>query len=215
MIGTMALIFGQIFKAPMAELLPFLAAGLILWSFISSTLIESTEVFTNAQAIIRQLPLPLFTHVVRLVARSFYIFLHNSIIIICVLLFFKQNIGVVTFLSFLGLALLILNLLWLSLLLGIFCARFRDLTQIVSSVLQIFFYLTPIIWLPSLLPEKTSLMLLETNPFYHLIEIVRAPLLNQYPSFSDWLFSALLCSLGWIITILLFNKYRARIAYWL
>ena len=101
MIGTMALIFGQIFKAPMAELLPFLAAGLILWSFISSTLIESTEVFTNAQAIIRQLPLPLFTHVVRLVARSFYIFLHNSIIIICVLLFFKQNIGVVTFLSFL------------------------------------------------------------------------------------------------------------------
>ena len=44
----MGIIFGQVFKAPMAELLPFLAAGLVIWSFISSTLTEATEVFVAA-----------------------------------------------------------------------------------------------------------------------------------------------------------------------
>ena len=176
MVATMGIIFGQVFKAPMAELLPFLAAGLVIWSFISSTLTEATEVFVGAQAIIRQLPIPLFVHVVRLLAKNFYIFLHNIVIV---------------------------------------CSRFRDLTQIVASLLQIFFYLTPIIWLPSLLPEKTSMMVLTGNPFFHLIEVVRAPLLNQVPTSLNWIFTIVFAILGWLFTIFIFNRYRSKIAYWL
>lgn len=215
MVATMGIIFGQVFKAPMAELLPFLAAGLVIWSFISSTLTEATEVFVGAQAIIRQLPIPLFVHVVRLLAKNFYIFLHNIVIFFLVLLYFHECLGLVSLLSILGLILLILNLSWLSLLLGIVCSRFRDLTQIVASLLQIFFYLTPIIWLPSLLPEKTSMMVLTGNPFFHLIEVVRAPLLNQVPTSLNWIFTIVFAILGWLFTIFIFNRYRSKIAYWL
>ncbi len=211
----MGIIFGQVFKAPMAELLPFLAAGLVIWSFISSTLTEATEVFVGAQAVIRQLPIPLFVHVVRLLAKNFYIFLHNIVIFFLVLLYFHESLGLVSLLSILGLILLILNLSWLSLLLGIVCSRFRDLTQIVASLLQIFFYLTPIIWLPSLLPEKTSMMVLTGNPFFHLIEVVRAPLLNQVPTSLNWAFTIVFAILGWLFTIFIFNRYRSKIAYWL
>lgn len=215
MVATMGIIFGQVFKAPMAELLPFLAAGLVIWSFISSTLTEATEVFVGAQAVIRQLPIPLFVHVVRLLAKNFYIFLHNIVIFFLVLLYFHESLGLVSLLSILGLILLILNLSWLSLLLGIVCSRFRDLTQIVASLLQIFFYLTPIIWLPSLLPEKTSMMVLTGNPFFHLIEVVRAPLLNQVPTSLNWAFTIVFAILGWLFTIFIFNRYRSKIAYWL
>lgn len=211
----MGIIFGQVFKAPMAELLPFLAAGLVIWSFISSTLTEATEVFVGAQAVIRQLPIPLFVHVVRLLAKNLYIFLHNIVIFFLVLLYFHESLGLVSLLSILGLILLILNLSWLSLLLGIVCSRFRDLTQIVASLLQIFFYLTPIIWLPSLLPEKTSMMVLTGNPFFHLIEVVRAPLLNQVPTSLNWAFTIVFAILGWLFTIFIFNRYRSKIAYWL
>ena len=105
MVATMGIIFGQVFKAPMAELLPFLAAGLVIWSFISSTLTEATEVFVGAQAIIRQLPIPLFVHVVRLLAKNFYIFLHNIVIFFLVLLYFHESLGLVSLLSILGLIL--------------------------------------------------------------------------------------------------------------
>lgn len=111
--------------------------------------------------------------------------------------------------------LLVVNLLWMSLLLGIICTRFRDLGQIVNSVLQIFFYITPIIWLPSLLPERTSLMILEPNLFYHLLQIVRAPLMGELPSYLSWIISVISAIIGWILTLALFNRYRSRIAYWL
>ena len=146
------MIFSSLFKAPISEFLPFLAAGLIIWNFISTTLTDSTNVFVNAEPIIKQLPLPLTTHIFRMLSLNVYIFLHNILIFPLVLLCVKRPIGVEAFLFLPGFLLLILNLAWMSVILSIVCSRFRDLTQIVSSVLQIFFYLTPIIWLPSLLP---------------------------------------------------------------
>ncbi|MVX56472.1 ABC transporter permease [Parasutterella muris] len=215
MIGTIGLIFGGLFKTPMSEFLPFLTAGLIIWSFISQTIIEATTVFVSAEPIIKQLPIPLFTHVIRMVARNFYIFLHNILIFPIVLLIVQKGVGEELVLSVVGLLLLIVNLLWISLLLGIICARYRDMTQIVVSLLQIFFYVTPIIWMPKLLPERTDVMILDPNPFYHVIQIVRAPLLEECPTLTNWNFSILFALLGWTFTIILFNKYRKRIAYWL
>jgi lipopolysaccharide transport system permease protein len=87
--------------------------------------------------------------------------------------------------------------------------------QIVGSVLQVFFYLTPIMWMPSLLPDRASLFLLDLNPFYHLLEIVRAPLLGNAPSYLNWLVSLCLGIVGWIVALIFYGKYKCRIAYWL
>ncbi len=215
MISCIGLIFGGLFKAPMVEFLPFLTAGLILWGFVSTTIIDATTVFVASESVIKQLPIPIFTHVIRIVARNFYIFLHNLVIFPFVLFIVGCPLTTVSLCSLVGLTILIINLLWISLLLGIICTRFRDLTQIVASVLQIFFYITPIIWLPSLLTSRASVMLLEPNPFYHLIELVRAPLLGRFPSLNNWSITILIAVIGWIFTISIFGKYRKRIAYWL
>ena len=215
MIACLGIIFGNLFETPIQEFFPFLSAGLILWGLISSTISESTTVFTSAEAVIRQLPLPLFTHVLRMVTRNVYIFFHNLIIYPIVLLVAQKNTGSEVFLFIPGLILLLTNLLWMSLLLGIVCARFRDLVQIVQSFLQIGFYVTPIIWMPGLLARRTAAMILEPNPFYHLLEIVRGPLLGQLPTLTNWTVSASFAIIGWLITIILFNKFRNRIAYWL
>lgn len=215
MIASLGLIFGKIFKAPISEFLPFLSAGLILWGFISQVILEATSVFVSVEAIIKQLPIPYFSHVIRMIARNFYIFLHNIVIFPLVCLIFQICPKIEVLYVFPGMLILLLNLLWASLLLGIVCTRYRDLTQVVNSCLQIVFYVTPIIWLPSLLPAKSSMMLLEPNPFYHLIQIVRAPLLNQAPTISNWVFSILLAVVGWSVTLVLFNRYRTCISYWL
>lgn len=215
MITCLGVIFGNLFSTPLKEFLPFLASGLIIWGLISSSISEASYAFVSAEAIIRQLPLPLFTHILRMVARNVYIFLHNLIIYPIVLIVVQKSIGVSVLLFFPGFLLLTLNLLWISLFLGIICARFRDLAQIVQSILQIVFYVTPIIWMPGLLARKTATMILEPNPFFHLMEIVRAPLLGQVPSATNWGVSCCIAFFGWLLTLAFFNKYRNRIAYWL
>lgn len=215
MITCLGVIFGNLFESPMQVFLPFLSAGLIIWSLISSCISESTTVFTSAEAVIRQLPLPLFTHVLRMVIRNVYIFFHNLIIFPIVLLVVQKPVGMEVLLFIPGLLLLLINLLWMSLLLGIVCSRFRDLAQIVQSFLQIVFYVTPIIWMPGLLARRTAAMILEPNPFFHLMEIVRAPLLGQSPTLLNWLVCIAIAILGWLVAISFFNKFRNRIAYWL
>lgn len=215
MIACIGVIFVTLFKSPLKEFLPFLSAGLILWGFISSTIMEGTSVLIGAEAIIRQLPIPIFSHVIRMVGRNLIVFFHNLIIFPIVCLCVQKGINWNILYFFPGVVVLTLNLLWLSLLLAIICTRFRDMTQIVSSLLQIAFYVTPIIWMPSLLPARASMMLLDPNPVYHLLAIVREPLLGQAPTITNWLVSIGIFLLGSLFSILLFNKYRARVSYWL
>ncbi len=215
MVGSIGLIFGNLFKTSMEDFLPFLTAGLIIWGLISSVLIDSTNVFVGAEAVIKQLPLPLFSHVERQFFRNLIIFFHNLIIFPFVCLIVGKNINFYILLVLPGLLLLSLNLLWISLVLSIICTRFRDLGQIVSSVLQVFFYLTPIMWLPTLLPQRASNMIIDCNPFYHLIEVVRLPLLGKIPSIENYLNVTAYLLIGWVVAITLFNKYRSRIPYWL
>lgn len=215
MIGTIGVVFGQIFNSPIEEFLPFLAAGMILWGLISASLIEGCTSLIGAESIIKQLPIPLFVHILRTLWRNILIFGHNIVIFPLVMLVVQKPLGFEALLSIPGFALLVLNLTWISLILSIVCARYRDLTQIIASVLQIAFYLTPIMWLPNLLPERTSTYLLNLNPIYHLMQIVRAPLLGQSVSAVSWWAAGGMALLGWCMAIMIYGRYKHRIAYWL
>jgi lipopolysaccharide transport system permease protein len=215
MIGTIGIVFGQIFQSPMHEFLPFLTIGMVLWSFIAAVVTEGATGFISAEGIIKQLPIPLFVHIMRMIWRNFLILLHNLVIFPIVLLIVGKPLGWVALLSIPGLLLDILNLGWIVLILAIVCARYRDLPQMVSSVLQVIFYLTPVMWMPSLLPARAGTFLLDLNPVYHMLQIARAPLLGQVPDIENWVVSAVMAVLGWCVALLIFGRYKRRIAYWL
>jgi len=215
LIGVLGLVFGTLFETPMNEFFPFLTSGLILWALISTALNEACTGFTSAEAIIKQISLPLFTHIVRVLWRNLIIFAHNLIIFPLVLVVFWKPLSATALLAIVGLALLMTNLSWIALLLGVFCTRYRDVPQIIANLLQVTFYVTPIIWLPELLPKRASLLLLNVNPFFHLIQIVRAPLLGTLPSVLNWEVGIVLALAGWGFTILFYGRFRSRIAYWL
>lgn len=215
LIGALGLVFGNLFGTPMKEFLPFLTIGLILWTLISTALNEGCTGFTAAEAMIKQISLPLFTHILRVLWRNLIIFAHNLVIYPLVLIVFWVPLPATALLAIVGLVLLMINLSWMALLLGMFCTRYRDVPQIIANLLQVFFYLTPIIWMPNLLPKRASILLLNANPFFHLIEIVRAPLLGSLPSALNWQVGIVLAVAGWIFTILFYGRFRSRIAYWL
>ena len=215
LIGALGFVFSNIFGAPMKDFLPFLTIGLILWALITTVINEGCTGFTEAEAIIKQISLPLFIHTLRILWRNLIIFAHNLVIFPLVLLVLWLPLKATAFLSIIGLVLLIINLTWMALLLGVFCTRYRDIPQIVSNLLQVCFYLTPIIWMPHLLPKRASMLLLDANPFFHLIEIVRAPLLGSLPSALNWQVSIIFAMVGWFVTIVFYGRFRSRIAYWL
>jgi lipopolysaccharide transport system permease protein len=214
-IGTIGIVFGQIFSSPMEQFLPFLAIGLILWGFISAVITEGCSGFIAAESIIKQLPIPLAVHIFRMIWRNMIILAHNLVIFPLVLIAVGKPLNWMALVSVPGFVLLVLNLMWISLLLGTISARYRDIPQIIVSALQIVFYLTPIMWMPHLLPQRASAYILDANPAYHLLEIVRAPLLGQMPSAENWAVSVALAVIGWAITLAFYGRFRRRIAYWL
>lgn len=214
MIGTIGFLFAQIFKTTLDEFFPFLTIGIILWVFFSSIINEGCNGFIAAEGIIKQLQLPYFVHILSLIWRNVIILGHNIIIFPLVLILLGKPLHLVALLSIPGFALALINLTWIALFLATICTRYRDFPQIIASVLQVMFYLTPIMWLPALLPSERHYYFLEFNLLYHLIEIIRAPLLGHAPTLTNWTVSIILALFGWSMTLLIYSRYKNRIAYW-
>lgn len=215
MIGMIGLIFGQVFEVPMQEYLPFLATGIILWTFFSSCLLEGGTSFIDSTNMIRQLSLPLTLYPARVIWRNLVIMGHNVLILPLVFICVGHGVSWKVVWIIPGLIVLLLNTFWMSLFLGTICARFRDMPQIVNSLLQVFFYVTPVIWMPGALNPRSANLFIDPNPIYHLMQLVRAPLLGQTATLTNWCVSVGLFVFGIVFSGWFFGTYKKRIAYWL
>ena len=216
LVAALGTLYGALFNVEHAVYVPHLALGFIVWALISGLITDGCNAFIAAESIIKQTNVPLSVHVYRMVWRHALILFHNAAIMVVVAVLFTIWPGWIGLLAVPGLVLLCLNGLWVGLLLGIVSARFRDVPPIVDSVVRILFFVTPIIWMPELMPGRALMLavVLDFNPFFHFVEIVRAPLLGQAPELASWLAAAGITLGGWAVTFAMFRKYRRRIAYW-
>lgn len=215
LIFTIAIIFGAIFGRPLKEFLPYVSVGLIFWYFFFNVVNESCNGFIDSEAIIKQIPLPYFTYILRVIVRNYFILAHNLLLLPFIFLIAQYHVTTKIFILIPVLFLISLFVAWISLILSIVCARFRDLGQIIQSILQIIFYITPIIWLQNLVTEQKFLILIQFNPIYHFLELVRNPLLGLAISLKSFIIIILITILGWIFSLFIFGKYSKRIVYWL
>jgi lipopolysaccharide transport system permease protein len=159
--------------------------------------------------------MPLSLHAARVVVRNILVLGHNIIVIIVVFAVMRTVPGPYSFTIIPAFALWIVDAFAISLLLGILCARYRDIPPIVASVMQIAFFVSPILWSPTILAHRgMAIVLVKWNPIYALLEIMRGPLLNAPFDPSTWEaalgYSVLLVGLATVI----FIRARPRIAYW-
>ena len=178
---SMGMLFSAILKNDVHEYLPYLAAGMVSWNVVNAMANDAPQIFVHAHHIINSLRLPLPIHVLRCVVRNLLIFLHNCVAAVIAHLVLGGSLGVVSLMLLVTLPLLFVILFSGALLLAILGARFRDLGPIIGVGMQFLFFLTPIIWTPDNIPLGRKWWV-EANPFYHLIEVIRAPLLGQMPS---------------------------------
>lgn len=214
LISIIGIVFGSIFQSPMQRFLPFLAVGFIFWAFISGMITESCNALTEASGLIKQISIPPFVFIVRVAIRNLLVMLHHLIIIPPVFIYFGVEINIYIFLFLPGLIFLTLSLIPLLVLCSLVCARYRDVTQIIINLVQVAFYLTPIIWMPELLPERVGNSLLNFNIFFHFMELVRSPLLGDPIDSISWLVILCFTLVSLAMALFLYFKFRFRIAFW-
>lgn len=213
MVGALGLVFSAVFQQNIQTLLPYIATGIILWGLLTSAVTDGTTVFSSSESYIRNVPMPLSVHFYRLMARNLIIWFFNMAIYVIVVIFFPINWGATVFLALPGFILLVLNAAWLSLAAGILSARYRDIPQVITNVIQVVFFLTPVFWTTTNLPNRPHFV--DWNPFYHMLEVVREPLLGNAPSPLSWLVSIGLVVVGGAVTVLLYRRAFSRIPYWI
>jgi lipopolysaccharide transport system permease protein len=212
MIGALGVLYATLFHMNVRDYLPFLALSIVLWNFINQLVTDACIAFTQSEQMIRSVRMPYTLYACRSVVRNVLVLGHNIIVIVGVDLAMSFSPGWEALAAAPGLLLWIVDAFAVTLMLGAFCARFRDIPPIVGSVMQIAFYVTPIIWKPDQLGRYA--VWLPLNPFFSILEVVRGPLLGAPVPLAVWEgalgFSVVLCLVAW----LMFVRVRARVAFW-
>jgi ABC-type polysaccharide/polyol phosphate export permease len=215
MVSVMGYLYSGLFNQPANVYVPFIAAGFVVWAYLSTVLNEACMVFISSEQIIKQIRAPLTLHVCRMAWRNLLIFFHNALILAVVYIVFAREYHWNVLLLPLAVLLIAVNTVWVGLVLGILCTRFRDIAPIVANVVQIAFFVTPIMWLPELLEGRGLRWVADANPIYHFIEIIRAPILGVPIQRASWAVTLAVTAAGFGLAILALQKFRHRVPYWL
>lgn len=212
MLLGLGLLYSQLFGIPLESYLPHLAASLVTWQALAGLVNDATVSFTSAEGVIRQLRLPLTTHVLRCVFRNAVTAAHSLPLILVVFLLVGHWPGWEMLLVIPGLAILAVNAFAITLFFGMVCARFRDIGQIVSNFMQLAFFMTPVIWKPESLGAGAAWLPL--NPFYALLEMLRGPLVEGGGTVTTWLAAVVYTALMSALAFGFFVRFRSRMAFW-
>ncbi|MCE7010153.1 ABC transporter permease [Kibdelosporangium philippinense] len=233
----LGVLYSTLWDLHVATFLPYIAAGFIVWGFISNCLIEGMETFIVNEGLIKQIRAPLTVYALRTVWRQTLMFAHNLIVVVVVVAIFYSSLdhpyglrngiceagsichpglGWYSLTAIPAFLLLAFNAWWVTLLLGIISTRYRDIPQVINALIQLLFYMTPIVWpidqLHGIRSELVSIV--QLNPLYHFVQILRGPLIGQAVNPLNWVVVVGVTVVGWLLAFVAMRGYRARVSYW-
>jgi ABC-type polysaccharide/polyol phosphate export permease len=213
-IGGLGFVYSHLFAVNASTYLPYIAVTFVIWGFISTVVIESCTAFNENDQLLRALILPRSMVIYRVIARNFIVAAHNLLIVPIVFIIFRVGLNAALLWLIVGLALLVVNGFWIGYLLAIVGVRFRDVPQIVTSFMQVIFFVTPVMYLPQQLAER-GVFVIKWNPFANLLEVVRDPLLGMVPSAWALASCAAMAVVGLGVLIPFAGRFAPRVVYWL
>lgn len=212
-VTALGLVWSEVWHQDLRNYLPYLSSGLVAWTLVQTIISEGCLSITQYEGIIKNFDFSYSVLATTVVWRNIIVFFHNVLVFIVIAVIFKVHVGWQTFLVIPGLFFIAVNGIWVSLLLGMVCARFRDVQPLVASVLQIALFVTPIMWSADQLGGKRWLILYP-NLLYHIVDVLRSPLLGHIPAPSTYAAVVLLTIIGWMMTFLIFARFRRRVPFW-
>lgn len=208
----MGLVAGRFLGFDTKNYLPHFMVSVTIWNFISSSLSEACFTMISAGGMIKAVDMPILIHVMRMVQRNLIIFLHNIAIIPIIWLIFPWKLGLEILLCLPGLTIVYVFVVSASIIISMVCVRYRDVPPVVGAVLQLLFFVSPIIWLPSKIQGAS--FVLEFNPIAYLLAITRDPVMGNTPSLMNWTGAVGFVALLTAAMVYIYTRYRSRVVYW-
>jgi lipopolysaccharide transport system permease protein len=211
---AIGIIYSQLFNQDVSTYLPYLASGVIAWLAFAALLMEMSSAYTSSIHFVLNLPGPKSVYLFRVLLRNLIVLAHNLPVWIAVALLFHVPLSWATFLVIPGLAIAFGALFFIGAALSIISAKVRDTPVILAALLQVLFFVTPVMWGSELLKDN-SRFVLKLNPLVPLLDLVRQPLLGQVPGTESYVAAVLILVLSALIGVITFVFYRRRLAFWL
>lgn len=212
-VAGLGFLWSMLLNQDSSKFVPSLTIGLVLWQFIAGCIVESSSVFVRNSHFIRNIVNPYTIYPLQLLTKNLINLAHSFVVIFVVILIYPQHIGAEQLLFIPGLMLVLANLLWICILLGIWGSRYRDIEQIVAALMPILFFISPVIYRPNLL-DSSQQLIVWLNPFSYLLSLIRDPILGEIPDFFIYIISSSAALLGWLLVIFNLGQNKSKIAFW-
>lgn len=222
------LMLGPIYSHPFGmsgeTYMVYLAAGWSCWQLVSGFISSGANSLVQAIGMLQQSRLPVTLFFFETLTTELLEFLTKIALVLLLLLAFNSPVGASTLLVLPNLLLLLVTGLGLIAFFGLICARFPDFRPVVQIAMRLAFFITPILWHANVLAGgedaakagagAVRAAYVDFNPLYHMLELVRAPLLDTTPERYSYSFVILLTLGVWLAAGLLFLRWRSRVVYW-
>lgn len=202
-----------LFDQPAEKLVPSLTAGLIVWQFVSSSIVEAPGTFIRNAHFIRNMVLPYTNFINHQLCRQLINLSHSLILIVIVLFIYPPIFSSIQLLVIPGILLVILNMVWLTIVISILGARFRDVEQILSAVMPLLFFVSPVIFHYKQLSIGQDFLWM--NPISYFISLIRDPIIGLVPPPFVYTNSVLFMLVGWFFAVYLLGKNKKLIPFWI
>lgn len=190
MTALLAVVFSRLFHVDIVSYAPYILSGIIVWEFIGSSLLNGSLAFVQADAYIKQSKHPLAIYTLRLVISNVIVLgLASTVLWLWALFAMPANIGW-SWLSILTFFPIVMAIAWpLTTLLAYIGSRFRDVPHMMGLILQAVWFISPVYFEASMFRNGGMGGLVDYNPIYHLLQIIRAPVLEgTWPTLTNYLF---------------------------
>lgn len=215
-VGGIGYFYGKLLGASVLSFIPHLGLGYLLFRMISMVINESASVLPGHQSFILDGHVRLTDFVLRVIAKALFYFV-AALPVIAVAVSFAPGLSLIgAVLSAGGFFLVLLNLVWLATIIGLVGARFPDIHELMGSIFIFAFILTPILWSADRAPlNSLHGVLMRMNPLFHLVEVVRAPLLGERLDPTTPFYLAVMTVAGWLLAYLFYRRYARFVPLWM
>jgi len=192
MTAVLCVVFSAALGQSIREFTPHLLTGLTFWAFITSIVMQGCQSFFQGESYIRQHPAPLAIYPLRATLGAGFHFLLGMLIALAFVWCVKGFDNLPALAALIPALLILFVVGWaLAICMGVANVLFQDSQHLIGIVLQMLFYLTPILYTREFMLEKAPRFapIFDCNPFAVMLELIRKPLLDgRLP--STWAISA-------------------------
>lgn len=208
-------VYSIIFGSDPKIFIPTLFSGLTPWLFINTVTDGGTGAFLGAEGYLKQTTVNAQIFPLRVTLVGFTNLLYSIIAFFAAYLFLQpQLFGVKMMMVFPSLLILLVFGVSLCNISSVLNLYIRDFQPLQSLILQGLFYATPIIFPAQMLKDKGFELVYKLNPYYYIIEILRAPMLGrELPSLDTYLIAIAITMSLFFASIIIIMKIKKGIAF--